>query len=868
MKVAVVGSGVSGLVAAWTLAKAGVEVTVYERDAHIGGHACSTYVESKIPVDVGFMVFNKVTYPNLVAFFEELGVEIEPSDMSFSVSLNNGSGCEWGSTSLAGLFAQKRNALNPYFFQMLREMVIFQSDVLRYLEQAEGGDGTVDLEETLGQFLSARGYSHKFRTCYLVPVCASIWSCGAEGVLGCCAYAVLSFLRNHHMLQIFGRPQWLTVKGRSQAYVSKVVEAVKARGGSFRTGCAITAVHTTGDASSPSGVRVDDAGGASEHYDACVLAAHAPDTLALLGDAATPAECSILGSFQYSQSEIYLHRDERLMPKRRAAWSAWNFRGSSSSSGKVIVTYWLNALQNLGDTGAAVLVTLNPEVTPAHVVRQWTTSHPVPSPAAAAAARRMHSIQGQRKLWFCGAYEGKRYGFHEDGFKAGAGAARALLGEAYVALPNERHMVATWSQAGARVAVLAFLKGFVQQGELTIHEAGGTVIRMGSAPPAVAAAGGGKAGGARPQPSWPQCLLLVQSPDFYWKVATRSDLGLADAYIDGDFRCHGGSDGLLAFLLLLVANRDRGKKPGQAPPKPRGWWRPPLMTAVLGSAADYVRHLLRYNSLTNARRNIANHYDLSNEMFSLFLDESMTYSCAIFKEEGEPLKDAQMRKLHLLIKKARIEAHHHVLEIGFGWGSLAMEMVRLTGCRYTGITLSKQQLALAQQRVNAAGLQDKIEFKMCDYRQLPGIGRYDRIVSCEMLEAVGHEFYGSFYHHCDRLLAMDGLLVLQVITTPHARYEEYRRSSDFIKEYIFPGIEHVENIGPHYAPTLLRWRDNFLAKSGEVMRMGFSAKFVRMWDYYFVYCAAGFQSCTLGDIQVVYTRAGNGGTLGDPYKLS
>ncbi|KAA3485368.1 cyclopropane-fatty-acyl-phospholipid synthase family protein [Gossypium australe] len=317
-------------------------------------------------------------------------------------------------------------------------------------------------------------------------------------------------------------------------------------------------------------------------------------------------------------------------------------------------------------------------------------------------------------------------------------------------------------------------------------------------------------------------VIKVHSPHFYWKVMTEADLGLADSYINGDFSFVDKKDGLLNLVM-------------------------------------------------------------SNDLFALFLDETMTYSCAVFKTEDEDLKDAQHRKISLLIEKARIDSKHEILEIGCGWGSLAIEVVKRTGCKYTGITLSEEQLKLAEKRVKEAGLQENIRFQLCDYRQLPSTYKYDRIISCEMIEAVGHEYMEDFFGCCESVLADDGLLVLQFISIPEQRYDEYRRSSDFIKEYIFPGgclpslarittamnaasrlcVEHVENIGLHYYQTLRYWRKNFMEKQRYAIP---STSFIRTWEYYFDYCAAGFKSNTLGNYQVVFSRPGNVVALGNPYK--
>lgn len=858
LRVAVIGVGVAGLVAARTLALAGVDVVIYEKEDNVGGHARTVYVDG-IALDLGFMVFNRVTYPNMLTLFEELDVEVEESDMSFSISMDEGRGWEWSSNGLSGFLAQKRNLLNPSFLRMVREIIKFQHDVVKYLDSIEIEDDDLFAKETLEHFVKTRGYSDEFLSYYLVPMCASIWSCSSHHVLHSSAASILSFCRNHHLLQIFGRPQWLTVKGRSQSYVTKLVAELRANGCEIRLNCTATKV-----SSLDQGVQVEDAEGHMDFFDRCIIGAHAPDALEMLGSTVTDEERSILGAFQYSYSDIYLHRDAKFMPKSHAAWSAWNFLGCRDDG--VCLTYWLNKLQNLSDTGQPFLVTLNPTNPPHNVILKWVTSHPIPSPAAAVASRHFNSIQGKRGIWFCGAYQG--YGFHEDGFKSGLSAAKDLLGDTFTLLKNVKYASPTWLEASARLVVTSFLRQNIKTGWLQLQEAGGSLLNFGE----------------HTSGNTLKCVLRIHHSSFYWKVATRADLGLADAYIDGDFTCVDTEKGLLNLLLILINTRDQNHQLSQHTSR-RGWWNPVLLTAFIGSASSYLRHLSRSNTLTNARRNIAAHYDLSNDLFSLFLDETMTYSCAIFKNPTESLKDAQLRKIRHMIKKAQIEQSHEVLEIGFGWGSMALEIVKQTGCKYTGITLSEEQLKFAEKRVKDAGLEDKITFKLCDYRTLPGYKNFDRIVSCEMLEAVGHEHFQEFFRRCDHLLAKDGIIVVQVITIPEERYDEYRSSSDFIKEYIFPGgclpafntltaamaagsslcVEHMENIGIHYYHTLLAWRQRFQANQSAILQLGFDEKFLRMWDYYFMYCAAGFQSCTLGVLQIVFSRPGNVAAYGDAW---
>ncbi|PPR91995.1 hypothetical protein GOBAR_AA28693 [Gossypium barbadense] len=687
------------------------------------------------------------------------------------------------------------------------------------------------------------------------------------------AFSILSFCRNHHLLQLFGRPQWMTVRWRSHCYVNKVApfciqihwymqidvssrhfifavglltkcnqvrEELESRGCQIRTGCEVHSVLS--DAEGCTVLSGDDS---QELYQGCIMAVHAPDALRLLGNQATYDESTVLGAFQYVYSDIYLHRDKNLMPKNPAAWSAWNFLGSTDKN--VSLTYWLNVLQNLGETSLPFLVTLNPDYTPQHTLLKWRTGHPVPSVAATKASLQLDRIQGKRGIWFCGAYLvhllycSSQVRF--TSFQAGMIAANGLLGKSCNILSNPKHMVPSLMETGARLFVTRFLSHFISTGSIDEHE------------------------------------------ELLFQVMTEADLGLADSYINGDFSFVDKNDGLLNLVMILIANRDLISSNSKLNKK-RGWWTPLLFTAALTSAKYFFKHALRQNTLTHARRNVSRHYDLSKDLFALFLDETMTYSCAVFKTEDEDLKDAQHRKISLLIEKARIDNKHEILEIGCGWGSLAIEVVKRTGCKYTGITLSEEQLKLAEKRVKEAGLQENIRFQLRDYRQLPSTYKYDRIISCEMIEAVGHECMEDFFGCCESVLAEDGLLVLQFTSLPEERYDEYRQSSDFIKEYIFPGacipsltrvatamnaasrlcVEHVENIGLHYYQTLRHWRKNFLEKQRKINALGFSDKFIRTWEYHFDYCAAGFKSNTLGNYQVVLSRPGNVAALGNPFK--
>ncbi|XP_021290574.1 uncharacterized protein LOC110421323 [Herrania umbratica] len=534
-----------------------------------------------------------------------------------------------------------------------------------------------------------------------------------------------------------------------------------------------------------------------------------------------------------------------------------------SSEDKACLTCWLNVLQNVGKTSLQFFVTLNPHHTPNNTLLKWSTGLLIPSIAASKASLELDQIQGKRGIWFCG------YDFLEDKFKAGMVAAHGILGKHSSVLNSQRHLSLSFTETGARLVVTKFFQQYISMGCVILLEEGGRVFTF--------------------KGSMEKCslktVLKVHNPQFYWKIMTEADLGLADAFINGDFYFVDEEKGLLNLFLILIANKV-SKFSASRLNKKSGWWSPALFTAGIASAKYFFRHVLRQNTLTQARRNISRHYDLSNELFALFLGETMQYSSGIFKTEDEDLKVAQQRKISSLIDKARIEKQHEVLDIGSGWGSFAIEVVKRTGCKYTGITLSEEQLEFSEAKVKEAGLQDNIKFLLCDYRQLPNTCKYDRIISCEMIEHVGNEYIEEFFRCCESALVEDGLFILQFISMPEELFDEYTQSAGFVKEYIFPGgcllslsrilsamavasrlsVEHVENIGSNYFQTLRCWRKNFLENQSKILALGFDEKFMRTWEYYFDYCAAGFKSRTLGDYQVVFARPGNFAALGDPYQ--
>lgn len=405
-RVAVIGSGISGLSAAWLLCRAH-DVTVYEQGPRLGGHS-RTVEAAGVPVDMGFIVYNEATYPNLVALFRHLGVETRESSMSFSASIDGGR-LEYAGTDLRGLLAQPLNALRPRFWSMLRDLLRFYRGA-RHDAAALGRDLI-----SLDSYLARERYGPAFVRDHLLPMAAAIWSTPAATVGAYPAAAFLRFCENHGLLQLRDRPAWRTVVGGSHAYVQKLSAAFADR---IRLGCGVVAIRRTDDA-----VLVRATDGSLERYDDVVIATHAPQALAMLEDA-SDSERALLGVMRTAPNRVVLHRDPRFMPRRKAAWASWNYLGQPD--GALCVTYWMDMLQGLPTTTGQHFVTLNPTSEPSLILHEESFAHPQFDAAAIRAQRALWSLQGTRRTWYCGAWFGA--GFHEDGLQAGLAVAEQLGG--------------------------------------------------------------------------------------------------------------------------------------------------------------------------------------------------------------------------------------------------------------------------------------------------------------------------------------------------------------------------------------------------------------------------------------------------------
>jgi predicted NAD/FAD-binding protein len=421
-RIAVIGSGISGLAAArrLTLAPGAHQVTLFEAGAHFGGHAntvelCLDGVSHG--VDTGFLVYNERTYPLLTQLFAELGVEVADADMSFSVQLPraDGPGLEWSGSSLRTVFAQKRNLLRPRFLRMLREILRFN----QLTTAMAAGELGLQEQGSVADFLARHGFGDAFRDDYLLPMIGCIWSCPTEQMLAFPMATLIRFCHNHGLIQVTDRPQWRTVRGGSRQYVRRIL-----------AGLADARLNTPvlGLKRLPGQVLVRTASG-TESFDAIVLACHSDQALALLGEQASADERAVLGAIRYQPNVAVLHTDANVLPTRRLAWAAWNYERAADSrreQAQVCLHYLLNRLQPLPWT-QPVVVSLNPvrPIDESRAHQRIEYAHPVFDLAALQAQGRVGELQGQDRTWYCGAWCG--YGFHEDGLRSGLAAADGVL---------------------------------------------------------------------------------------------------------------------------------------------------------------------------------------------------------------------------------------------------------------------------------------------------------------------------------------------------------------------------------------------------------------------------------------------------------
>ena len=411
MNIAIIGSGISGLTSAYLLNRRH-DITVFEASDWVGGHTHTVDVTvdgQTHAVDTGFIVFNDWTYPNFIRLLGQLGVRFKPTEMSFSVN-DPDSGLEYNGNNLNSLFAQRSNLLSPGFWKMLRDILRFNKEALRDLEQQR-----IAADTTLNDYLQANGYSERFILHYIVPMGAAIWSMSMADMLGFPLQLFVRFFKNHGLLSVNDRPQWCVIEGGSSAYIAPLTASFKER---IRLNCPVTRVERDRD-----GVVIHSAAG-SERFDKVIFACHSDQALKLLAEPSS-AEQSILGALPYADNEVVLHTDIGLLPKRKLAWASWNYRLNGAGNTHAAVTYDMNILQGLqSDTTFCVSLNQSAGIDPSKVLAKFTYAHPQYSLKAVAAQQRWEELDGAQHTYYCGAYWAN--GFHEDGVVSALRVARSL----------------------------------------------------------------------------------------------------------------------------------------------------------------------------------------------------------------------------------------------------------------------------------------------------------------------------------------------------------------------------------------------------------------------------------------------------------
>jgi predicted NAD/FAD-binding protein len=412
LKIAIVGTGISGLTAAYLLHKTH-DITVYESAPSIGGHTATKTVEycgAKYNIDTGFIVFNDWTYPNFIRLMDELGVNSKSTEMSFSVSCDQ-TGLEYGGNNFNTLFAQRKNILNLDYWKMLRAIMRFNKEAIEDLEQ-----GNIDKHMTLGEYLRIKSYSKTFSDKYLIPMGSAIWSSSTDDMSDFPLQFFVNFFKNHGLLSVNNRPQWRVINGGSQEYLAPLVEGFEDR---IKLNCPVKEICRENGK-----VLINAPDNEVEEYDHVVIACHSDQALAMLGDAST-IEQELLGAIPYQNNDVVLHTDDSVLPSKRLAWSSWNYWLREEQHDQAVLTYNMNILQGI-EAPCTFCVTLNAtdKIDPDKILGRYKYSHPVFSMASVDAAARWSEINGVNQTWFCGAYWGN--GFHEDGVASGLRVARAL----------------------------------------------------------------------------------------------------------------------------------------------------------------------------------------------------------------------------------------------------------------------------------------------------------------------------------------------------------------------------------------------------------------------------------------------------------
>eukprot|EP00808_Paulinella_micropora_P001232 g44877.t1 len=636
--------------------------------------------------------------------------------------------------------------------------------------------------------------------------------------------------------------------------------------------------------------------------DRVIFACHPQQAAEMLMSRVCPAELvQLAGTLQrmpYSNNKIKVHTDESVMPKNRKLWAAWNCHvvaGPDQDSQPIGVSYWMNKLQLLPPQVPQLFVTLNsPEPDPAKVLHTLELEHPILNHSALTARDELQEKNGELGLYFCGAWA--KHGFHEDGIQSAVQTVSKLLGKDGPAvmkfLPEPWHVISSPADVPLKYRALvptlaSYIEGLVREGHLCMVLPNGQEKHFVGQPRKL----------HNGQPA--QVSLFIHKWEFLGSLVWDVDMAMAEGYMEGAWSV---TPDLTSLIEMMAHNATLMQKDEANNRDKTLSWKAGLAKRLIsagqmvGESLHHFENLLRRNTLSQSVSNIASHYDLGNDMYSLFLDKTMTYSAAYFETPQTSLYDAQLKKLDMILDKARLprEGEFKVLEIGCGWASCALRALeRNAKMHWTGVTISEEQLRLGRDRVASHQLEGKIDLKFLDYRHAVremGEASFDAVVSIEMIEAVGGEFLPHYFETIFRALKPGGLGVVQAITVPNYRYKAYVNSSDFIRQHIFPGGElvsiakcvesfptnpsyksscdlqygekagsllrviDVQELGQHYARTLLCWLKTWEEKKLELLALGISEVSWRLWKYYFCYCAGGFLAGHIDVIQLVVER--------------
>lgn len=837
--IAIIGSGISGLSSFHYLTESGINATLFESSDRIGGHSYATTINNDT-IDMGFQVSNEMTYPNLYNLFHQLDVykNLKPTDMSFSVVRD---AFEWGVGSLASLPSL---LLTPSFYTLVCEISRFHGVANQILDA-----DAISEEQTLSAFVREHSFSDHFRDSYLYPFTASVWSMGETNVGKFTAKPMLEFMRNHGMLTFFSY-QWYYLTGSSQTYIDRIVGD---RMDNIKTGHKLERISKDG-----SKWKLEFAGGltTTEYlFDNVIFANRGRDVYDILsrssGELITDELKRTFSGFKNTDNRVTVHKDTRYMPRNRKYWSAWNYANPGNGD-DYLCTYNMNILQFTEDTELfATMHGIDSMTTFNDTLLTWDTTHPVFNADTPELQKEVLAYQTEKSnesgLYFCGAYLGN--GFHEDGIVSALKTVHGITNDdEHVPLVSSTHRRSWYENTLNRMAVPVLTKMFsvfFEIGQVTIWfpDYGIRFIE---------------------NPTGPSIKLTIKDPaKLLWALIWRKDLGLMESLIDENLK----PNSLDNFMDLLTQNYKSGDTNQET------------VMSRIGKISDYASHIFKHNSVKNSKTNIEDHYDLSNDMYKIFLDDTMTYSSAYFTEETKinilpenvdsvSLSDAQTRKYDKIIDKLNLRGSETILEIGCGWGGFANRLSeRYPDTKWSGVTLSKDQSAYAKELLKDSPNHRDLQLE--DYRTFASAhaGSYDRVVSIEMIEAVGLEYLDTYFRAIKQVLSddMNASAVIQAITIPDHRITVYRNSVDYIQAYIFPGaycpsigniitssskakliIESTENFSLSYAETLRRWKVVFKERWSDIKKLGFDEYFKRVWVLYFVYCQYGFQNNLIG----------------------